>query len=183
LRVRLNQPTIRCVTADEQAAEFVSDLLTEIPRTAVVPAVRAALGVPEKVAKQIVQAFGDYVARPLDANLKNLHGRDLAKRNPMIYTTRGIDSAEEWVERVLADKETSAFEGHIGGAQQPRGGRPALPQPQDRRSAPQPHLRKARCAFPHQHGETHQLRRCRRIIVPRLYQDEACRATLVPIAG
>ena len=161
MRVRLNQPTIRCVTADEQAAEFVSDLLTEIPRTAVVPA----------------------VARPLEANLKNLHGRDLAKRNPMIYTTRGIDSAEEWVERVLADKETSAIEGHIGGAQQPRGGRPALPQPQHRRSAPQPHLRKARCAFPHQHGETHQLRRCRRIIVPRLYQDETCRATLVPITG
>jgi hypothetical protein len=133
LRVRLNQPTIRCVTADEQAAEFVSDLLTEIPRTAVVPAVRAALGVPEKVAKQIVQAFDDYVARPFEANLKNLHGRDLGKRNPMIYTTRGIDSAEEWVERVLADKETSAIEGHIGGAQQPRGGRPALPQPQVRR--------------------------------------------------
>jgi len=76
--------------------------------------VRAALGVPEKVAKQIVQAFDDYVARPLEANLKNLHGRDLAKRNPMINTARGIDSAEEWVERVLADKETSAIEGHIG---------------------------------------------------------------------
>jgi hypothetical protein len=45
--------------------------------------------VPEKVAKQIVQAFDDYVARPLEANLKNLHGHDLAKRNPMIYTTRG----------------------------------------------------------------------------------------------
>jgi hypothetical protein len=74
LRVRLNQPTIRCVTADEQAAEFVSDLLTEIPRTAVVPAVRAALGVPEKVAKQIVQAFDDYVARPLEANLKTSMG-------------------------------------------------------------------------------------------------------------
>jgi hypothetical protein len=71
-------------------------------------------GVPEKVATQIVQAFDDYVARPLEANLKNLYGRDLAKRNPMIYTTRGIDSAEEWVERVLADKETSAIEGHIG---------------------------------------------------------------------
>jgi Type II restriction endonuclease EcoO109I len=102
------------VTAEEKAAELVSELLTEIPRTAVVPAVRAALGVSERVAKQIVQAFDDYVARPLEANLKNLHGRDLAKRNPMIYTARGTDSTEEWVERVLADKETSAIEGHIG---------------------------------------------------------------------
>jgi hypothetical protein len=102
------------VTSEEQAAELVSDLLAEVPRTAVVPAVRAALGVSESVAKRIVQAFDDYVARPLEANLKNLHGRDLAKRNPMIYTARGIDSADEWVERVLADKETSAIEAHIG---------------------------------------------------------------------
>jgi hypothetical protein len=41
-----------------------------------------------------------------------LHGRDLAKRNRMIYTVRDTDSAEEWAERVLADKETSAIEAH-----------------------------------------------------------------------
>jgi hypothetical protein len=102
------------VTTEDQTADLVSDLLAPIPRTAVVPAVRAALGVSEKRVNQIVQAFDDYVARPLEANLKRLHGRDLAKRNPMIYTVRGIGSAEEWVDLVLADKETSAIEGHIG---------------------------------------------------------------------
>jgi hypothetical protein len=30
-----------------------------------------------------LEAFDDFVARPL-ANLKSLHGRELAKRNPMI---------------------------------------------------------------------------------------------------
>jgi hypothetical protein len=102
------------VTAEERAADLVSDLLEPIPRTAIVPAVRAALGLSHKLSDRIVEAFDDFVARPLEANLKNLHGRDLAKRNPMIYTVRGTDSADEWAERVLADKETSAIEGHIG---------------------------------------------------------------------
>jgi hypothetical protein len=31
-----------------------------------------------------LEAFDDFVARPLEANLKSLHGRELAKRNPMI---------------------------------------------------------------------------------------------------
>jgi hypothetical protein len=79
-----------------------------------VPAVRAALGLSQKLSDQVVQAFDDFVAKPLEANLKKLHGRDLAKRNPMIYTVRGIDSTEEWAEQVLADKETSAIEAHIG---------------------------------------------------------------------
>jgi hypothetical protein len=102
------------VTAEERAADLVSDLLEPIPRTAIVPAVRAALGLSQKLSDRIVQAFDDFVAKPLEANLKKLHGRDLAKRNPMIYTVRGTDAAEEWAERVLADKETSAIEAHIG---------------------------------------------------------------------
>jgi hypothetical protein len=68
----------------------------------------------ERLTDQIVQAFDDFVARPLAANLTKLHGRDLAKRNPMIYTVRGIDTVEEWADQVLADKETSAIEAHIG---------------------------------------------------------------------
>ena len=48
------------------------------------------------------------------ANLAKLNGRDLAKRNPMIYTVRGVETVEEWADQVLADKETSAIEGHIG---------------------------------------------------------------------
>jgi Type II restriction endonuclease EcoO109I len=101
------------VTRGEQA-DLVNDLLAPIPRTAIVPAVRAALGLSHKLTDRVVQAFDDYVAKPLEANLQKLHGRDLAKRNPMIYTARGADSVEEWADRVLADKETSAIEGHIG---------------------------------------------------------------------
>jgi len=32
----------------------------------------------------------------------------------MIYTARGVTSVEDWVDGVLADKETSAIEGHLG---------------------------------------------------------------------
>jgi len=98
----------------EQQADLVADLLAPIPRKAVVPAVRATLGLSHGQADKIVQAFDDYVARPLEANFRKLHGRDLAKRNPMIYTARGIQSADEWADQVLADKETSAIEGHMG---------------------------------------------------------------------
>jgi hypothetical protein len=61
-----------------------------------------------------VHAFDDFVARPLAANLTKLRGRDLAKRNPMVYTVRGVETVEEWADQVLADKETSAIEAHIG---------------------------------------------------------------------
>lgn len=101
------------MTADQQT-DLVTDLLAPIPRTAVVPAVRATLGLSHRQTDRIVQAFDDFVAKPLEANLKKLHGRDLAKRNPMIYTVRGTDTAEEWADQVLADKETSAIEAHIG---------------------------------------------------------------------
>src|SRR6266849_632882 len=100
--------------AEKQDADLVSELLAPIPRTAIVPAVRAALGLSHKLSDQIVEAFDNFVAKPLEANLKSLHGRDLAKRNPMIYTARGTDSAEVWAELVLVDKETSAIEAHIG---------------------------------------------------------------------
>jgi hypothetical protein len=99
---------------EDQRNELLDDLLEPIPRKAVVPAVEAALGVPRTQADAIVQAFDDYVARPLQANLKRLKGRDLARRNPFIYTVRGVDSVDDWSDRVLADKETSAIEGHIG---------------------------------------------------------------------
>lgn len=99
---------------EEQHEDLLEDLLTPIPRVAVVPAVRAVLGLPHKQVDRIVQSFDDFVAKPLEANLKKLHGRDLAKRNPMIYTVRGTESVEEWADHVLADKETSAIESHIG---------------------------------------------------------------------
>jgi hypothetical protein len=98
----------------QEQADLLDELLAPIPRTAIVPAVRAALGLPHRQTDRIVQAFDDFVAKPLAANLTRLNGRDLAKRNPMIYTARGIESVEAWAEQVLADKETSAIEAHIG---------------------------------------------------------------------
>jgi Type II restriction endonuclease EcoO109I len=102
------------VEEHEAEADLLDDLLAPIPRKAVVPAVEAALGVPRRQADAIVQAFDDYVAQPLEANLKRLRGRDLARRNPLIYTVRGVETVDDWSDRVLADKETSAIEAHIG---------------------------------------------------------------------
>jgi len=109
-------PTISTVTGEEQREQenLVEDLLAQIPRTAIVDAVHAALGLPRRQAEGIVKAFDEFVAQPLVANLAKLHGRDLAKRNPMIYTVRGVETVEEWADQVLADKETSAVEAHIG---------------------------------------------------------------------
>lgn len=76
--------------------------------------VAAILGVSDAVAEEVVVAFDNTVAKPLHANLAKKRGRDLAKRNPMIYTTRGIVSVDAWVDRSLEDWETSAIEGHIG---------------------------------------------------------------------
>jgi hypothetical protein len=99
---------------EQQQVDMLDDLLAPIPRKAILPAVEAALRVQRKQAEAIVQAFDDYVARPLEANLKKLRGRQLARRNPFIYTVRGIETVDEWADHVLADKETSAIEGHIG---------------------------------------------------------------------
>jgi hypothetical protein len=77
-------PTISPVV-EQQQADLLDDLLAPIPRKAILPAVEAALGVQRKQADAIVQAFDDYVARPLETNLKKLRGRDLARRNPFIY--------------------------------------------------------------------------------------------------
>jgi type II restriction endonuclease EcoO109I-like protein len=76
--------------------------------------VQEILGVAPTTAAEILQAFDDVVARPLQANLSKKKGRDLAKRNPMIYTARGTTTVDHWVERALEDWETSAIEGHIG---------------------------------------------------------------------
>jgi len=105
------------MTVEEQDAlqtNLFEDLLAPIPRKAIVPAVEAALGIPRRKSERIVDAFDDFVAKPLEANLKRLSGRDLALRNPMIYTVRGAETVDEWADRVLADKETSAIEAHIG---------------------------------------------------------------------
>ena len=76
--------------------------------------VQAALGVAPATAAEIVQAFDEVIAKRLQANLANKKGRELAKRNPMIYAARGITTVDESVDRALEDWETSAIEGHIG---------------------------------------------------------------------
>jgi len=82
--------------------------------TDLIATVAADLGVDSVKAKEIVTAFERHVAVPLQENLQRLKGRDLAKRNPMIYTARGAKTVREWVDRYLEDRETSAIEGHVG---------------------------------------------------------------------
>lgn len=65
--------------------------------------VQTILGVAPEVAAEIVETFDNVVAKPLQANLSKKKGRDLAKRNPMIYTARGTTTVDEWVDRALAD--------------------------------------------------------------------------------
>lgn len=83
-------------------------------RAELATAVAGILGVSGSVAEEVVASFDTIVAKPLHANLAKKKGRDLAKRNPMIYTTRGITTVDAWVDRSLEDWETSAIEGHIG---------------------------------------------------------------------
>jgi hypothetical protein len=94
--------------------DLVQELNASIPRAALVASVQAVLGVTWNQAEEITSAFDQFVAQPLEANLQKLTGRDLAKRNPMIYTARGTRTVDDWVDHVLADKETSAIEGQIG---------------------------------------------------------------------
>jgi hypothetical protein len=94
--------------------DIVDELRVPISRASVVPKVQSILAVTETQAREITVAFDNVVARPLEKNLRNLRGRDLAKRNPMIYTARGVRTVDDWVRRVIEDKETSAIEAHIG---------------------------------------------------------------------
>jgi Type II restriction endonuclease EcoO109I len=79
-----------------------------------IAAVADVLDVDPAKATDIVTAFERHVAVPLQQNLQRLQGRELAKRNPMIYTSRGAKTVREWVDRYLEDRETSAIEGHLG---------------------------------------------------------------------
>jgi hypothetical protein len=94
--------------------ELSADLFAKAARASVVDEVRSVLGTNRMQTDAIVEAFETFVAEPLERNLQRLRGRDLARRNPMIYTLRGVDRIDDWVDRVLEDKETSAIESHIG---------------------------------------------------------------------
>ncbi|MGZ4333466.1 MAG: PmeII family type II restriction endonuclease [Gaiellaceae bacterium] len=83
-------------------------------RATIADRVRAILGVDLVKAREITDAFDRFVARPLATNLAKLRGHHLARRNPMIYTARGVRTVNEWIDRVVEDKETSAIEAHLG---------------------------------------------------------------------
>jgi len=102
------------VSSPTDANELAAALLAPISRVRVVAEIEMVLGIETEHAQQIVEAFDVFVAAPLEQNLKRLNGRQLAGRNPMIYTARGTTSVEEWIDHVLADKETSAIEAHLG---------------------------------------------------------------------
>jgi hypothetical protein len=99
---------------NDAGSDLLDDVIAPLPRVAVGPAVEEILGVSSQQAREIVEAFDLFVAQPLESNLKKLAGRDLAKRNPLVYTIRGTTSVDAWVAHVLADKETSALENYTG---------------------------------------------------------------------
>ena len=111
---RIKDHNLRTMSGPEDGRDMVGDLLAPLPRSAMVPAVQAVLAVTWDQAEKITKAFDDFVAQPQEANLRRLTAHDLAARNPMIYTARGTRTVEEWVDRVLMDKETSAIEGQLG---------------------------------------------------------------------
>jgi hypothetical protein len=102
------------VSVDNAQQDLLSDLLTPVSRVRVVAEIKLVLGVTQEQAEEIVGAFDALVSKPLERNLAKLNGRALAKRNPMIYTACGTRSVSEWIDRVLADRETSSFETHLG---------------------------------------------------------------------
>lgn len=102
------------LSEDNGQPDLLSDLLTPVSRARVVAEIALVLGVSDGTASEIVEAFDALVSKPLERNLRKLSGRTLARRNPMIYTARGTRTVSEWIDRVLADRETSSFETHLG---------------------------------------------------------------------
>jgi Type II restriction endonuclease EcoO109I len=76
--------------------------------------VAALLEVDDEKARKIVEAFDTHVALPVEKKFAELQPHDLTKRNPYFYAVLGITSVGDWVDRALADRETSAIEGHVG---------------------------------------------------------------------
>lgn len=76
--------------------------------------ISSILGIDEVRARRIVDAFDRFVAVPLTVQLNALEPRQIAARNPFVYAALGAASVAEWVERVTADKLTSAAEGLVG---------------------------------------------------------------------
>jgi hypothetical protein len=89
----------------EQVDELRADLTAKVAEL---------LEIDGEKARKIVEAFDTQVARPVESKFAALQPHDLLKRNPYFYAVLGITSVEGWVDRALADRETSAIEGHVG---------------------------------------------------------------------
>jgi len=89
----------------EQVDELRADLTTKVA---------ALLDVDEEKARKIVEAFDAQIARPVESKFAELQPHDLLKRNPYFYGVLGVTSVEDWIDRALADLETSALESHVG---------------------------------------------------------------------
>lgn len=89
----------------EQVDELRADLTTKVA---------ALLDVDEEKARKIVEAFDAQIARPVESKFAKLQPHDLLKRNPYFYGVLGVTSVEDWIDRALADLETSALESHVG---------------------------------------------------------------------
>lgn len=96
-------------TSPSSSAEQVDALRADLTAK-----VAGLLDVDDEQAREIVEAFDTHVARPVEKKFAELQPHDLTKRNPYFYAVLGITSVEDWVDRALADRETSAIEGHVG---------------------------------------------------------------------
>jgi hypothetical protein len=96
-------------SSQSSSAEQVDELRAELTAK-----VAALLEVEDEKARKIVEAFDTHVALPVEKKFAGLQPHDLTKRNPYFYAVLGITSVEDWVDRALADRETSAIEGHVG---------------------------------------------------------------------
>ena len=89
----------------EQVDELRADLTTKVA---------ALLEVDDEKARKIVEAFDAQIARPIEKKFADLQPHDLTKRNPYFHAVLGTTSVDDWVDRALADLETSALESHVG---------------------------------------------------------------------
>jgi hypothetical protein len=110
----MNGNKLRCTLFPQVSPSLTAALLAPVSRARVVAQVQLVLGVSQKKTAEIVAAFDEFVAKPLEKRLKDMHGRDLAQRNPMIYTARGVETVAEWMAAVLTDQETARIENLLG---------------------------------------------------------------------
>jgi hypothetical protein len=89
----------------EQVDELRADLTAKVA---------ALLDLDHEKARKIVDAFDGQIARPVETKFAALQPHDLLKRNPYFYGVLGVTSVDDWIDRALADLETSALESHVG---------------------------------------------------------------------